>query len=196
MGGAASSNHAAVYARGGQDERQTATAQRRPNEELSIAGRAHGRAFTRVLCNVLDTEQPKGHRQGGPSQSRPRARRREPGYKPLGDASTERRHSAPGRQRWQPESGGHPQYGEATHVSAGKSFFWNCSGAAARGSPSGAERLRFEQDSVSFGDSRTDTTSTSSEYREAHKGVAGVCKRDVGDARICSRGEQCPTSSA
>ena len=74
--------------------------------------------------------------------------------------------------------------------------FGTASGAAARGSPSGAERLRFEQDSVSFGDSRTDTTSTSSEYREAHKGVAGVRQRDVGDARICSRGEQCPTSSA
>ena len=37
--------------------------------------------------------------EGRPSQSRPRARRREPGYKPLGDASTERRHAAPGRQR-------------------------------------------------------------------------------------------------
>ena len=42
---------------------------------------------------------PKGHRESRPSESRPRTKRSDPGYKPLCDASIERRHAAPGRQR-------------------------------------------------------------------------------------------------
>ena len=178
----------------GQNQHQAAAAQRRPNKEFSIAGRAYGRARARFFAMFSTPNTPKGHRESGPSQPRPRR----------GAANTDTSHSVTplltpthGARTTtrQPQPGGHPQYGKATHVGASQSFVWNSSGAAARGSPSGAERLRFEQDSVSCGDSRTDTTSTNSEYREAHKGVAGVRQRDVGDAWNCSRGEQCPTGS-
>jgi hypothetical protein len=130
MGCAIAANHAAVRRRVRPEPTSSVSNSRGPHQELSLAGRAHGRAFARVLCDVLDTQHgPKGHRENQPSQPRPRIRRREYGYKPLGDASAECRHAAPGRQRREPQCAGHPQYGEAADVSASKPFFWNCPGA-------------------------------------------------------------------
>jgi len=184
MGGAASSNHAAVYA-GRARLTSNGNSSKKTERKAFYCWPGSRRAFTRVLCNVLEPNSRKDiGRADHPNLGA--ARRREPGYKPLGDASTKRRHSRPddnagslspedirntGKQRMLAQASPSLELLRSRRPS----------------SPSGAERLRFETDPVSFGDSRTDTTSTSSEYREALKGVAGVRQRDVGDARICSR---------
>ena len=187
MGLATPAGHAALFAGRGQDQRQTSAAQRGPDEEFFVAGRPHGRAFARILCDVLDAQQPKGPYEVKPSQSWPWSGR-EHGYKPLSDTPSKRRHATARRQRGQPQSGGHPQYGEAAHVGAGKSFIWERSAAPCRGSPSRAEGLRFEQDSVPRGDPGTGAASASSKYRKAHEGVTGIRQRDFGDSRRCPVG--------
>ena len=56
--------------------------------------RNHGCPGACVLCDVLYAQRrPKGHRQNQPAQPRPRTRRREYGYNPLGDATPQCRYA-------------------------------------------------------------------------------------------------------